>query len=323
VFVAKVPATPTVELVPTMRRVLGTARTQRRYRGALALTGLTDEVACELHGRGVLSEALPLYREVLDSFVTTLGPNHALSTVAAQNLGACLASSGELAEALPLLERALARLTQLLGEEDVNVLKAVDGVAAVRLLQGDAAGAETLLRKGQATLRRLAVKAGLPREAAPPGQVAQWNVICTALAHLLLKKGEREEAEALLREVTRQQTVPAEAEERLLKARKHLGVEELAELRVEALEAAERADWQRRVWEYKDPDSHLRTCAQCGPVKDAGITMKICSVCLVARYCGAACQKLHWKAHKPECKRIQAQNAAGPVGSDVAGPASG
>ena len=49
--------------------------------------------------------------------------------------------------------------------------------------------------------------------------------------------------------------------------------------------------------------------------------MKVCSVCQAARYCGAACQKLHWKTHKPECKRIKAESDA-VKGSDGAGPSN-
>jgi len=67
----------------------------------------------------------------------------------------------------------------------------------------------------------------------------------------------------------------------------------------------------------------LRTCAQCGPITDKDLVMKVCSICLAARYCGAACQKLHWKAHKPECKRIKAESDAVAAGSDGAGPSNG
>jgi len=67
-------------------------------------------------------------------------------------------------------------------------------------------------------------------------------------------------------------------------------------------------------------DPSLRTCAQCGPIIDKDLVMKVCSVCKAARYCGAGCQKLHWKTHKPECKRIAAENEAIAAGSDGAGP---
>ena len=60
------------------------------------------------------------------------------------------------------------------------------------------------------------------------------------------------------------------------------------------------------AWGYGES---LRICAQCGPVAEE-VVMKVCSVCRAGRYCGAACQKLHWKKHKPECKRIKADNDA-------------
>jgi hypothetical protein len=41
-----------------------------------------------------------------------------------------------------------------------------------------------------------------------------------------------------------------------------------------------------------------RTCAACGA---AGDGLKRCSGCDAVRYCGAACQRLHWAAHKDLC----------------------
>ena len=43
---------------------------------------------------------------------------------------------------------------------------------------------------------------------------------------------------------------------------------------------------------------------------DKALLMKVCSVCQAARYCGDACRNLHWKAHKPECKRIKKESKA-------------
>ena len=40
------------------------------------------------------------------------------------------------------------------------------------------------------------------------------------------------------------------------------------------------------------------TCAQCG---EAGGELLRCSKCRSTFYCGAACQKSHWKAHKKTC----------------------
>ena len=56
-----------------------------------------------------------------------------------------------------------------------------------------------------------------------------------------------------------------------------------------------------------DLEASLRTCAHCGPVADE-VEMKVCQGCKAARYCGPACAKLHWKAHKNECRRIKAEN---------------
>jgi len=72
-------------------------------------------------------------------------------------------------------------------------------------------------------------------------------------------------------------------------------------------------------------ETRLRTCAKCGPVADKDLLMKVCSVCSAARYCGAACQKLHWNAHRPDCRRIKEENddiAAVAGNDDGAGPSN-
>jgi len=48
--------------------------------------------------------------------------------------------------------------------------------------------------------------------------------------------------------------------------------------------------------------SGARNCSSCG---ERGKVK--CSGCGLAYYCGAACQKAHWKAHRPACKRGQAE----------------
>jgi hypothetical protein len=35
----------------------------------------------------------------------------------------------------------------------------------------------------------------------------------------------------------------------------------------------------------------------------AAMTLSRCSACKKVTYCGAACQKAHWKWHKAECKK--------------------
>jgi hypothetical protein len=50
-------------------------------------------------------------------------------------------------------------------------------------------------------------------------------------------------------------------------------------------------------------------------VADDDIVMKVCQGCKAARYCGPACARLHWKAHKVGCRRIEAENKAVAEGS--------
>ena len=40
---------------------------------------------------------------------------------------------------------------------------------------------------------------------------------------------------------------------------------------------------------------------------------KCCSSCKVAIYCGAECQRAHWKVHKPECGVAVAQSPSKPI----------
>ena len=58
-----------------------------------------------------------------------------------------------------------------------------------------------------------------------------------------------------------------------------------------------------------------KSCWSCGAT---GVPMKKCSVCAVAVYCGAGCQKADWKAHKKQCAGLKAGAAA--VLEGAAGP---
>jgi len=70
-------------------------------------------------------------------------------------------------------------------------------------------------------------------------------------------------------------------------------------------------------------EASLRTCAHCGPMADAALVMKVCQGCKAAHYCGPACAKLHWKAHKKECRRIEAESKQVVAGrGDGAGPSN-
>ena len=46
-----------------------------------------------------------------------------------------------------------------------------------------------------------------------------------------------------------------------------------------------------------------KLCWSCGVT---GVPLKKCSVCAVAAYCGAGCQKVDWKAHKGQCQGLKA-----------------
>ncbi|KAJ3982920.1 hypothetical protein F5890DRAFT_1463984 [Lentinula detonsa] len=46
--------------------------------------------------------------------------------------------------------------------------------------------------------------------------------------------------------------------------------------------------------------THHTGCVVCG-----GKTVSICSQCLAMEYCGAECQRVHWKEHKPTCNSVQ------------------
>ena len=46
-------------------------------------------------------------------------------------------------------------------------------------------------------------------------------------------------------------------------------------------------------------------CDGCGR-PETEVRLRTCDGCLVARYCGNACAKAAWPAHKAECRRLQA-----------------
>jgi hypothetical protein len=52
----------------------------------------------------------------------------------------------------------------------------------------------------------------------------------------------------------------------------------------------------------------LRACAApaCGAREASGKQFKLCSACKAAAYCSPACQRAHWREHKPACKQAAA-----------------
>ena len=52
------------------------------------------------------------------------------------------------------------------------------------------------------------------------------------------------------------------------------------------------------------PKGSIVACAACGK---RGSDLKVCTACKSVKYCNRNCQKLHWKAHKKECKELASE----------------
>ena len=82
--------------------------------------------------------------------------------------------------------------------------------------------------------------------------------------------------------------------------------------------AAEEADTAKQAQIAVDVARALatRACAHPGCTTVTGASEaeqplgKRCSGCRLVRYCGAACQKADWPAHKTACRELQRQRAA-------------
>ena len=378
-FKASLSTLPHTKVVSKLRGVLATARPLPFYAGSAALAHLTDAAAEELANRGVLVEALPLFREALADFTTLLGADHEETLLVASRLGSCLVNLGQSAEALPLVERVLARSTQLLGAKDKRTLFFLKQVASARLKLGNLAGAEALLKQGKTTMARLATAAGLSPDKPPPGLLTEWSETNGKLAQVYMAANKSDSAKLLLEEslatlagtgssdkTTTSVTLLSIDLAFVLHERVDLlGAEQLyrevlpkvkgtgnygvvaqnlgmvlqqrglvtesrkyLDIAQEAMTkgcGAESSDTQKSRLARSNLQTLLRTCAECGPVADE-VVMKVCSVCNAARYCGPVCQKRHWKAHKPECKRIAAESEAVKAGradgSHGAGPSN-
>ena len=59
------------------------------------------------------------------------------------------------------------------------------------------------------------------------------------------------------------------------------------------------------------PPRRMKACWSCGAT---GVPLKKCSVCAVASYCGAACQKADWGVHKEKCAGLKAAASGGAQG---------
>ena len=52
----------------------------------------------------------------------------------------------------------------------------------------------------------------------------------------------------------------------------------------------------------------FRTCAAPGCGATCGL--RLCGGCGTVRYCSEACSRAHWRAHRADCRRLQAEQAA-------------
>jgi hypothetical protein len=71
------------------------------------------------------------------------------------------------------------------------------------------------------------------------------------------------------------------------------------------------ADISRKAGASAEQTAYLESKTHCSSPGWSGAGIMKCTGCKQARYCGAACQLAHWKAHKADCKRWSAGLAAG------------
>jgi hypothetical protein len=57
--------------------------------------------------------------------------------------------------------------------------------------------------------------------------------------------------------------------------------------------------------------AYLEAKTHCSNAGCSGAGIMKCTSCRQARYCGELCQLAHWKAHKTDCKRWNAELKAG------------
>lgn len=301
--------------------VLGASSLERVKAGqrlAEVLGALRKVDECE----AVLREILPAAR--------ALGDNELSSVLG--GLGVALVRQGGGAEADELLAEALAAA--------FRVHNAARSVESSSLLVC------TLYRQGvlyanshqpaQAERRFMeAIQIAAPLADRCPQIMVHLQANRSMLAQVWLGNGRVLEAEAMLREChstlcsvvgsSHPQTgIVASALARCLKARGLIS--EAGKLHSTALRGVrdtlgpDSFDARQHEEARAKLDAGLRTCARCGPVDDGDVKMKVCQGCKAARYCSKACSELHWKAHRPECRQIAAENKA--VADAGAGPSA-
>jgi hypothetical protein len=70
------------------------------------------------------------------------------------------------------------------------------------------------------------------------------------------------------------------------------------------------ADVSKLAGASAEQTAYLEAKAHCSHPDCSGPGLMKCTGCLQARYCGEACQQVHWSAHKADCKRWKAARLA-------------
>ena len=75
-------------------------------------------------------------------------------------------------------------------------------------------------------------------------------------------------------------------------------------MRVRSLRSQVTADVTRQMTQGMASRA-VRCCAACHALESESVVLSVCARCKGVRYCGAACQRSHWKAgHKGTCAKI-------------------
>ena len=64
------------------------------------------------------------------------------------------------------------------------------------------------------------------------------------------------------------------------------------------------------------PCAHVHCTTLLGASEADAPRGKLCSGCCAVRYCGPACQKSDWRAHRAACRELQRRRVSGGGGSD-------
>jgi hypothetical protein len=70
------------------------------------------------------------------------------------------------------------------------------------------------------------------------------------------------------------------------------------------------ADMSKRAGASAEQTAYLEAKTQCSHPGCSGAGIMKCTGCKQARYCGEACQLVHWKEHKADCRWWSAELAA-------------